>query len=184
MREPSKWMNEYKSDYYRMTGEIYKPGIKSLVRRFLFHNISFAFWYRRYQAKHDVFSRYFLFRLSRKYGLEISPRSTIGSGLYIGHPYNITIGEGAKLGNNVNIHKGCTIGRTNRGDSGIPCIGNKVYIGINSTIVGNIRIGDDVLIAPNSYVNFDVPNHSIVLGNPGVIHHRKNATEGYISFLK
>ena len=46
--------------------------------------------------------------------------------------------------------------------------------------MGKIQIGDDVLIAPNSYVNVDVPSHSVVVGNPAVIHHRENATQGYI----
>ena len=83
----------------------------------------------------------------------------------------------------MNLHKGCTIGRENRGKRyGSPTIGNCVSVGINSTIVGKITIGDDVLIAPNSYVNFDVPSHSIVIGNPAVIHHRDNATEEYINF--
>lgn len=53
-------------------------------------------------------------------------------------------------------------------------------IGINSTIVGNIHIGKDVLIAPNTYVNFDVPDHSIVIGNPASIHYKEGATEKYI----
>lgn len=44
------------------------------------------------------------------------------------------------------------------------------------------RIGDDVLIAPNAYVNFDVPSHSVVVGNPGKIISRENATEGYITY--
>lgn len=52
---------------------------------------------------------------------------------------------------------------------------------INAAIVGNITISDDVLIAPNSYVNCDVPSHSIVFGNPYIIKHRENATEGYIN---
>lgn len=64
---------------------------------------------------------------------------------------------------------------------GSPTLGNCVWIGVNATIVGNIRIGDDVLIAPNSYVNLDVPSHSVVLGNPCKIIHRDNATEGYIN---
>ena len=78
---------------------------------------------------------------------------------------------------------GCTIGRENRGKrKGAPQIGNCVSVGINSTIVGNIKIGNNVLIAPNSFVNFDVPDNSVVIGNPGVIHHKENATEGYIAF--
>ena len=100
----------------------------------------------------------------------------------MGHPYNITVGEGVVLGNNVNLHKGCTIGRTNRGNIGSPCIGNNVFVGINATVVGNILIGDDVLIASNSYVNINVPEHSVVIGNPAVVHHKENATEGYVNF--
>lgn len=45
-----------------------------------------------------------------------------------------------------------------------------------------IKIGNDVLIAPNAYVNFDVPDHSVVVGNPGKVYHRENATEGYIDY--
>ena len=67
------------------------------------------------------------------------------------------------------------------GRQGTPVIGNEVWIGINAAIVGNVTIGDDILIAPNSYVNCDVPSHSIVFGNPCIIKHRENATEGYIN---
>ena len=65
---------------------------------------------------------------------------------------------------------------------GVPTIGNQVAIGINATVIGNIIIGNDVMIAPNSFVNFDVPSHSIVIGNPGVIHHKEKATAGYIGY--
>lgn len=54
-------------------------------------------------------------------------------------------------------------------------------MGVNATIVGSIIIGDDVLIAPNSYVNCDVPSHSVVFGNPCIIKHKENATESYIN---
>lgn len=116
------------------------------------------------------------------HGIEISHKVQIGKDLYIGHPFNITINRLVKIGENCNIHKGVTIGQENRGKrKGAPTIGNRVWIGINSVIVGNIKIGDDVLIAPNSYVNKDVPSHSIVLGNPCIIKHRQNATEAYIN---
>ena len=48
-------------------------------------------------------------------------------------------------------------------------------------MIWNIKIEKDVLIAPNAFVNFDVPSHSIVIGNPGQIIHRENATEDYIN---
>ena len=119
-----------------------------------------------------------------RYGLEILPKTRIGKGLYLGHAFNITINPNAVVGDNCNIHKGVVIGQINRGNKkGTPTIGNKVWIGINAAIVGKITIGDDVLIAPNAYVNVDVPSHSVVFGNPCIIKHRDNATEFYINNL-
>lgn len=62
-------------------------------------------------------------------------------------------------------------------------IHDKCWIGTNSVIVGNITIGEDCLIAPLSFVNFDVPSHSIVIGNPARIIPKENATVGYINNL-
>lgn len=105
----------------------------------------------------------------------------VAGGLYLGHPYNITISSGAVLGMNVNLHKGCTVGRENRGErKGYPTIGNCVSIGINSTVVGKIVVGDDVMIAAGAFVNRDVPSHSICIGNPCRIIHRNGATEKYV----
>ena len=79
------------------------------------------------------------------------------------------------------MHKGCTIGQENRGKrKGTPTIGDNVYIGINAVVSGKITIGDDVLIGPNCHVNCDIPSHSVVFGNPCIIKHRDNATEGYV----
>lgn len=109
----------------------------------------------------------------------------MGGGIYIGHAYNITINARAKIGRNCNIHKGIVIGQANRGArKGYPVIGDRVWIGINSAIVGKVTIGDDVLIAPNSFVNVDVPSHSVVFVNPCIIKHRDWATEGYVNNMK
>ena len=124
----------------------------------------------------------FSLRSSRKYGLEILSRN-IGEGLYIGHAHNINVHPHAVIGKNCNLNKGCTIGRENRGErNGVPTIGNDVWVGSNAVVVGKVVIEDDVLIAPNAYVNFDVPSHSIVVGNPGKIISRDNATEEYITY--
>ena len=62
-------------------------------------------------------------------------------------------------------------------------IGDKVWIGTGAVIVGRIDIISNVLIAPNSFVNFDVPDNSLVIGNPARIIQRENATEGYINSI-
>ena len=87
-----------------------------------------------------------------------------------------------KIGKNCNIAQGVTIGQANRGERiGVPEIGNEVWIGTNAVIVGHIKIGSNVLIAPNAYVNTDVPSNSIVIGNPAQITPNEKATNGYIN---
>lgn len=121
-------------------------------------------------------------KMQAHYGLEIPGQATIGEGFYIGHAYGITVNPDAVIGRNCNIHKGVTIGQENRGKrKGALVLGDCVWLGVNSTVVGAVTIGDDVLIAPNSYVNCDVPSHSIVIGNPCRIIPRDNATEGYVN---
>lgn len=121
-------------------------------------------------------------KMQAHYGLEIPGKATIGEGFYIGHAYGITVNPDAVIGRNCNIHKGVTVGQENRGKrKGAPVLGDCVWLGVNSTVVGAVTIGDDVLIAPNSYVNCDVPSHSIVIGNPCRIIPRDNATEGYVN---
>lgn len=128
-----------------------------------------------------IFERFY-YSFIEKYSIELHPNTKIGKGLYLGHPCCITVNPSAILGEHVCLHKGVTIGVENRGKhKGTPVIGNCVWIGINSIVFGDITIGDDVLISPNSVINFDVPSHSIVYGNPAVIKYKYNATEGYIN---
>lgn len=57
-----------------------------------------------------------IFRLLKEIRhVEISRVTQIGTGLYIGHAYDITINPNAILGKNINIHRGVLIGQTNRG---------------------------------------------------------------------
>ena len=117
-----------------------------------------------------------------KYGFQISEKTKIGPGFYIGHFGTIVINQNSETGKNCNITHNVTIGRTNRGKlKGSPVIGDEVWIGTGSVIVGKIIIGNNVLIAPNSFVNFDVPNNSIVIGNPGKIIRKNNPTKNYIN---
>lgn len=173
----------FKIDFHRMTGIPFKFNLKCILLVVVSHQIKYMYWWRQYSQKHSFFAKYKLYRYGRKYGLEISREAHIGAALYLGHPYNITVGSDVIMGNNINLHKGCTIGRENRGKrAGSPQLGNNIYVGINATIVGNIKIGNNVMIAPNSFVNFDVPDNAVVIGNPGVIHHSDHAVDSYIGF--
>ena len=145
----------------------------------------FQYYFRKAQASHGILKfiyRVLLRHYKKKNCVEMFYGIDVGAGLYIGHPYAITINENAVIGQNCNIHKGVTIGQENRGKrKGVPIIGNYVWMGVNSTIVGKIHIGDDVLIAPNTFVNCDVPSHSVVFGNPCIIKQKEYATKEYIN---
>ena len=119
--------------------------------------------------------------LSYKTLIQIPARTEIGEGFYIGHSGRVIIHPEARLGKNMNVGTGVTIGYENRGSrKGAPQFEGKCWVGANAVVVGNVRIGEDVLIAPLSFVNFDVPPHSIVIGNPAKIIHKENATQDYI----
>jgi serine O-acetyltransferase len=123
-------------------------------------------------------------RYQFKYGFQIEPSTQIGRGFYIGHFGTIVINPKSKIGINCNIAPGVTIGQTNRGRlRGVPTIGDRVWIGANAVIVGGITIGSNVLIAPNAYVNTDVPSNSLVMGNPAKIIPKENPCDNYVVFI-
>lgn len=144
--------------------------------------------YRKHQVNQGTIWEYYykicMNRFARKTGIDFLGSKNIGDGLIIGHWGRIVVNGAAKFGNEIMLTHGVTIGRDIRGThAGVPTFGNKICIRANSTVVGNVKIGDDVLIAPNTFVNFDVPSHSVVIGNPAAIHHKENATEGHLGRL-
>ena len=144
--------------------------------------------YRKYQANKNTFwgkiFKYKLHKLENKTGISFEYNTSVGKGLIIGHWGKIVINGKTRFGNHFFITQGVTIGRDIRGKrEGVPTFGDRVCVRANSTIVGRVKIGNDVLIAPNTFVNFDVPDHSIVIGNPAKIIHRDNATEGHIPLI-
>ena len=178
-----KIMNKvFKKDLYRYYGESGEPLLKRVFRPLELKYISVlrkANMCRFLPLK--LFYMLRLMHLSNKTKIQIPARTKIGEGFYIGHLGRVIIHPDARLGKNINIATGVTIGMENRGRrKGVPQIGDRCWIGTNSVIVGNIKIGSDVLIAPLSYVNFDVPDHSIVIGNPARIISKENATSDYI----
>ena len=177
-------MNLFKYDLYRYYGN-YGDKINFVKKLFFPRGLKYLKVFRKYQSStNKIKKNYYKFILkmkSKKTFIQIHSSTIIGKGFYIGHEGRIIINPNVVIGDNCNIATGVTIGQENRGKrQGVPKIGNCVWIGTNAVIVGNINIGNDVLIAPLSYVNFDVPDHSIVIGNPGKIISREDATFNYI----
>ena len=172
----------FSKDLYRFYGEEGESLGKRLLRPIELKYI--ALYRKANNCKFKPLRLYYTVKLklmSYKTHIQIPARTKIGDGLYIGHSGRVIIHPDAQLGKNINLSTGVVIGQENRGQrKGTPVLAGNCWIGANSVIVGNVKIGEDVLIAPLTFVNFDVPDHSVVVGNPAKIIHKENATQDYI----
>lgn len=98
----------------------------------------------------------------------IPPQVKIGEDFHIIHAEgSLSIHPDVVIGDRCGVMHNVTIG-TNMGP-GAPVIGDDVFIGVNSTVLGRIRIGDRVRIGANTAVTTNVPDDSIVVGSPARI---------------
>jgi len=103
-------------------------------------------------------------------GVTIRSKTEIGPGLYIGHTGIVRIHPDAKIGKNLNIGQGVTIGERGPGHGNkAPIIGDDVYIGIGAKVLGGITIGNNVKIGANAVVISDLPDNSTAVGVPAII---------------
>jgi serine O-acetyltransferase len=100
-------------------------------------------------------------------GISLPPACEVGDGLYIGHYGSIIVSPKARIGHNCSLAQNVTIGSAPSPEgAGVPVIGNRVFIGAHSVIVGRITVGDDAVICAGSVVNKSVPARAVVMGNP------------------
>jgi serine O-acetyltransferase len=102
-------------------------------------------------------------------GICIPNKTEVGGGLYFPRFGAIILSHGS-IGANCTIEQNVTLGIAGRGDErGHPTIGNRVFIGAGSMIVGKIIVGDDAYIFPGSVVTRPVPPRAVVMGYPAKI---------------
>ncbi len=94
---------------------------------------------------------------------------SVGGGIYLAHPY-ATILNAKSIGKNFTVRQCTTIGNKKDGRNDlVPVIGDNVNVGANVVIIGDITIGNNVIIGAGSVVTHDIPDNSIVVGNPAHI---------------
>jgi serine acetyltransferase len=98
-------------------------------------------------------------------GIDIPTSTVIGSGLVIHHGVGLVVHARARIGDDVTLRQGVTIG-TRRSGEQPPRIGDRVDVGSGAQILGDIEIGDDAVIGAGAIVLSDVPAGRIAVGNP------------------
>ena len=99
--------------------------------------------------------------------IDLHPDAVIGPGLFIAHGGPVRVHGDTKIGADCSLHHVCTIGAGSRPGGAI--IGDHVYIGCHSTILGPVTIGDCAIIAANSLVIDNVPAGCTAIGVPAKI---------------
>jgi serine O-acetyltransferase len=120
-------------------------------------------------------------------GIEIHPAAQLGQRLVIDHGMGVVIGETARIGDDVTIYHGVTLGGTSlKKEQRHPMIGNNVIIGAGAKVLGPLHIGDGAKIGSNSVVIHDVPAGHTVVGVPAhdasLGKHRSNAQEEFSAY--
>lgn len=120
-----------------------------------------------------VFERLAPERYARFIGIRCSGFFRVYGRVHWGtEPWIISLGNNVHISNNVTFvtHDGGTLlYRRIQPDLEITkpiTIGDDVYIGVNSTILPGVRIGNNVIIGACSVVTRDIPDNSVAVGNP------------------
>ena len=116
---------------------------------------------------------------------EVSTKKLVKRGLKIGkgfsiqakcmidssHCWLIQIGDNVTLAPGVHVlaHDASTKRSLGYTKIGLVRIGNNVFVGAHSVILPGVTIGDNAIIGAGSIVSRDVPENSVVAGNPSKI---------------
>ena len=127
------------------------------------HRVAHWLW----QQNREPLALYLQSRVSELFQVDIHPAAPIGCGVFIDHGTGIVIGETARVGDDVSMLHGVTLGGTgaDRGDRH-PKIGKGVLLGAGAKVLGNITVGDYAKVASGSVVLKNVPPHCTAAGVP------------------
>jgi serine O-acetyltransferase len=100
-------------------------------------------------------------------GVEIHPAADLGRRVFIDHGMGVVVGETAEIGDDVNMYHGVTLGGDDpRPVKRHPTVEDGATLGANSTVVGDIVVGEGATVGAGAVVVESVPSGATVVGNP------------------
>ena len=106
----------------------------------------------------------------KAYDIHLSQSAEIGPGLYISHFGGIEV-RNCRIGPYSAIYQQVKLGPADPAQRG-PILGERVFVGANAQIRTEVTVGDRAAIGVGAVVTQDIPDHCLVLGNPGRIAQR------------
>jgi serine O-acetyltransferase len=106
------------------------------------------------------------------FGADIAPGLVAGAGLVIPHPVGIVIGARVRLGCNVRVLSGVTLGGGSRDEQdpdAQPIIGDECWILSGARVLGKVEIGHHAVVAAAAVVLDSVPPGAVVAGIPATM---------------
>jgi serine O-acetyltransferase len=158
---------------FALRGEHYSQGrvfwesllFKAGFQAVLFYRISHWFFLKGW-----IHIAWFIMRLNITLtGAEIEFNAHIGPRMFIAHPVGIVIGRGTIIGSGVTLFQGVSFGVSSWHADEItkfPKVGDQCVFFANSTILGDITIGDNCIVAARAVVTCDMPEGSLAMGPP------------------
>ena len=120
-----------------------------------------------HQPTDEEKSKYLCGKIRNGGGIVGNNVDILASNIDMGEPYLIHIGNNVTLtGVKLLTHDACLYKTTGYTRVGKVHIGNDVFVGWGSIILPNVTIGNNVVIGAGSVVAKDIPDNSVVVGNP------------------
>ena len=125
--------------------------------------LSYKLYQRKIKFIPGLISKWIHFR----YNSHLLPLSPIGGGTKLGHGgIGVVVHHMAKIGRYCLLAQNTTIAGK---DGGVPELGDYVYVGHASIVMGGIKVGNNAFIGALSLVNKDVPDNAVVAGIPSKV---------------
>jgi serine acetyltransferase len=99
-------------------------------------------------------------------GVDLPANTAVGPRLALLHPQGIVVHPEARIGADVVILHGVTIGIGNDNKTGAPRIGDGVELGAGCAVIGDIEVGERARVGANAVVVKSVPPRAVAVGVP------------------
>lgn len=152
-------------------GTYKKPTFMEFCFLMTFYTMFRNIFYARVGNRHHLYARFLSVFASPQPLLDISNTAEIGGGLIVQHGY-ATIIAPHKIGKNCWINQGVTIGYTNNDDC--PTLGDNVTVYCGAKVLGDVNVGNNVIVAANAVVVKDVEDNCVIGGVPAKVIRRLN----------